>query len=438
MQKLFSSDLLIKFRRSSFFRYFNYINSIYIKPKLNSLFYWVLFFNSFYLFQIFTNWWTLRITRGGAPEFWDLNIVLRWAKCFETYGLGVYKYQVNDSCTGYVYGSNFLRALSLFNLYENYTRLLGLLFLFFISALMGGLSEHLLSDKKMKKSLILVVFCSPPIWLLVASGNFDILIIYLILFSALLFFHNYKGYSLMLLSCATIIKFYTFPLLLIVFLSIRKKRLKIFSAACLVVVTLIVVSDLKYTRGNSTFASEYFFTFGVINPGAWWNILVNKLNFPDLGLSVLQKYLFGFLLMGLVTYWIARLTITRASNIINAVPSELKFDLEETIFSFFGITYCVLFLQGGNFDYKLFYLAVAGLFYIRVYQKRIIFTLLLAASLWMSCFSFGLSSEFVPSVKVSTIYVAIQLFGDAANFIITSFILVALFEMFTSKKFSKH
>ena len=167
------------------------------KFKLNSSSSWSLFFMTFYTLQYISDWWTLRITRGTAPKFWDLEWVLSWANCFKTYGLDVYRYDDSDRCTGYMYGSNLLRLLNAMNLNENSAIILGLIFMLFFSIILGRLASNLVNGMTLGKSLVLLAFCSPGLWLLVASGNFDILIIISICVSSFLFYKGKFTFSLL-------------------------------------------------------------------------------------------------------------------------------------------------------------------------------------------------------------------------------------------------
>ena len=383
---------------------------------------------TFYTLQYISDWWTLRITRGTAPKFWDLEWVLSWANCFKTYGLDVYRYDDSDRCTGYMYGSNLLRLLNAMNLNENSAIILGLIFMLFFSIILGRLASNLVNGMTLGKSLVLLAFCSPGLWLLVASGNFDILIIISICVSSFLFYKGKFTFSLLFILFATVIKFYTIPLLVFLCVCAPNKRSRIISVFFSALTLFIVYNDLNRIRNNPLFPSQYFFTFGVINPGTWWNILINKLLVSNLTLDTLGKYVLGVSILTLVFGLNFDYKKIRLHKLSNLFLKKYNFSLVQTTFIFFGLTYLGLFIQGANYDYKLFYLAVTGLYFIKIYGIKVTFVVPFYLALWLSCFSFGLQSTFITKVEVSSLYVFIQFFGDVANFFVTGIILVAVIE----------
>ena len=126
--------------------------------------------------------------------------------------------------------------------------------------------------------------------------------------------------------------------------------------------------------------------------------------------------------------------VQRVINILEISPNCPNWNFLRNIFWIFGSTFISCYLVGMSYDYRLSFLAVTGLSFIALakYQELRIkgLTLLLIFALWGS-------GTFLPSTSL-VLSGFIQLIGDVAIFILSTFFILALTNEIKSKIYRKN
>jgi hypothetical protein len=303
-----------------------------------------------------TTWIPLRYWRiWGGGNFIDSGQILQWADCYKNFGSTIFLSQ--GECSGYLYGSSLIRILNALNLAPSNTQLLGYMFMFCL-ALAIAYSAGFSRDRT-GYPLLLAVLCSPPILLLAERGNFDIPMLLLVIFTSILFSRRYQAWALIPLSVSVLLKFYTLPLFILYFVLNDTKRRKLFTLIVGVIVSVQVALDLRLVQ--STFPSGFSWKFG----SSIWARYLSQLDSAVYGEVFAHLSGLGILLIFLLLTMIAM----KKSRVLQ--PSKIcKEGNGNTLFySLFG-THLSCFMLGVSFDYRLVFLLLASLVYLKLLSER--------------------------------------------------------------------
>ena len=241
--------------------------SLGIKLKKNSIFIFLflfIFYSTFYLANFFNDWPFLRIGDAWFNRLFDDTYqVLKSAECYSKMGRLVYE---ESACGNFVYGSLLLYLLALFKIFSSTTLVLGMVFMF-INIFIFTFFTFLIQIKMGWKSglLAILISISPPFHYLLERGNFDTLILLLLLLSSLFYYFGSFKLVLLFLSLASLFKFYTLPVLLIFIFLIIQKRIKyfLFYVFIAVIINIYALRDIMQVREFiSNSAGGYGGTFG--------------------------------------------------------------------------------------------------------------------------------------------------------------------------------
>jgi len=126
-----------------------------------------------------------------------------------------------------MYGSTVLRIIELLGIGNKIVYPVGIFFIAGLSFIFSFLAIST-NNRIICLSVGFIVLLSPPIELLLQRGNLDAFIFILVFFSSILILRNKFFLSLLLLSVCSLIKFYTFPLLVYLSILYTLKRRKKF------------------------------------------------------------------------------------------------------------------------------------------------------------------------------------------------------------------
>lgn len=391
--------------------------------------FWFFFFTVIFGIQAWSNWPGLESTRGWAPKYWDLSWVIQWSECFKEYGYEVYNYDSKNQCTGYIYGNLLLRVLILTKINVEQSEIIGHINLVIICMTLSYIAYLYSSSYKVNRVFLGLVFCSPGIWLLIASGNFDSLMFFLIFSGALSLAKGKISAAAVFFTLGSLIKFYSLPLILLLFLYVRR-RVQFYVISFFFSVSLFfTLLDLGRTTSRSPGPGNYFFTFGVQNFGTWVELLNYKITGNYFELNPIYIYAIGICSSLILITLIYVLLSRKKSPLLDSKQMFQGDPKMEILFVFFSATYLALFFQGTNYDYKLIFYIVAflSLFVSRNFTVlKTFLSSIFLLSLWLTCFSFGLKSSFYPTVQISTVFTIIEFLGDVLNLIITSLLFLSL------------
>lgn len=250
--------------------------------SIKVLFTHLIVFTLFYLFYELNSYLRYPFLRVGDAwfdrKFDDTYQVLNSAKCYATIGRSIYD-QITCS---YLYGSPLLDVINLIGVSPMNVNFVGELFLYINIMIFTFISVRAYNKFGIKRILLCVlIFISPPFHYLIERGNFDTLIILMLLISCIFISRGKLIFGSIFLGIASAIKFYTLPVLLIYLLYLKfskSKHLK-FHLAIGIITGLIVFRDYLHIRGIlGSGTGGYGGTFGLKSIALYANHLSTYFN----------------------------------------------------------------------------------------------------------------------------------------------------------------
>lgn len=295
------------------------------------------------------NWPTLRFWGWwGGGNFTDTWQVLTSADCYRSIGLEVY--EIDNPCMIYAYGRPLLWTLAGLHIGASQTSLFGIIFLTIISGSIALIVKNL-SYLPGKKALVTtLITASPPIMLLVDRGNFDSLIVFMMLIAAWAYSKGQSHIAIFLIFLSAIFKYYTAPLLLLMVFVSKGKYSKSAATLLSLVAYFSIWRDLKITQFTFTTGNPHL-TFGLGHEFLY----LSKYN----SLEWLERFRYagGFiwvlLCFGASILWLKKKTISFNTFKNNSFTRTLY------VFSTTLILSC--YVTGANADYRLIFLCISGI-----------------------------------------------------------------------------
>jgi hypothetical protein len=373
-------------------------------------------FVAIYLVNFFLAWPTTRwgdITTGYL--FGDFEALFIWSNdCRINAGVpqifSIYsQIEASDTCSGFNYGTTLLILLSIFPIdgefYIAAALTVGVLAVF----VLGYFLANTYNMSFWQRVLVSAAFFSPGTYLLFERGNLDLVIFLLIVTAAVLLGRGAFFPAYFVVVFATLLKFYALPLVIIVSLFSTTLRQRILTAVLSVLTLAWVFVD--YSRG------QILPVYGPVQFG--YPVLDHYFVWFGLSLQPLPS-LIGFLAPWLV--WALLVMIARKSG--KGFQAELTKSIDnihgDYAFVFTAITFCAMFFVGLSFDYRLIFLALAGVALI----LRCSFSRRVKVALWMSLLialwgsgAIGGNFMFIPDAIKPFLVGGFQLAGDLAVFL---------------------
>lgn len=373
-------------------------------------------FVAIYLVNFFLAWPTTRwgdITTGYL--FGDFEALFIWSnECRINAGVpqifSIYsQIEASDTCSGFNYGTTLLILLSIFPIdgefYIAAALTIGVLAVF----VLGYFLANTYNMSFWQRVLVSAAFFSPGTYLLFERGNLDLVIFLLIVTAAVLLGRGAFFPAYFVVVFATLLKFYALPLVIIVSLFSTTLRQRILTAVLSVLTLAWVFVD--YSRG------QILPVYGPVQFG--YPVLDHYFVWFGLSLQPLPS-LIGFLAPWLV--WALLVMIARKSG--KGFQAELTKSIDnihgDYAFVFTAITFCAMFFVGLSFDYRLIFLALAGVALI----LRCSFSRRVKVALWMSLLialwgsgAIGGNFMFIPDAIKPFLVGGFQLAGDLAVFL---------------------
>lgn len=391
------------------------------------------------------DYWPIKATFGWEPGrnkiFGDLSMALRMMECSDQYGIGIYTFDNPGGCSGYTYGYLFARMISFLGIGPDDASFIGYIFIVIIvmsSAVFAWFSANQLN---IRKFLIVAIFFSPPFWLAVAAPNFDSLVLFLLLLAVIAERKHSSTLALTLVAISSLIKFFTLPLLILLFILtlIRKDKRhfdKIYSFLVTLVVMISTIHDARlvdWSNPNYRMATGIFHVFGLQSPANWLKVGYLKITSDSLELSSVAVRLIGLFSIFICLF----LVLLVARNELN--PISFKTSLTSTfnrdnhktriILLYLGIPYLSVFFQGQNYDSKLIFFAfclTTATFLVANNHLHRRLTYLGLLSIWLSCFW--------PKWLPATSFFLIQAIGDFGNFLATASLIIQILLLFSRNR----
>jgi hypothetical protein len=260
-----------------------------------------------------------------------------------------------------------------------------------------------------QKVLVTAAFFSPGTYLLFERGNLDFQILLLVLMSAALLFRRIYLPAFFVLLFATLLKFYTFPLLVLVSVLAKRVRDRVLTTILTAVALVWVVFD--YSRG------PILHVYGPLQFG--YPVLDHYFEWLGISAQFLPS------LIGLVAPWLVwTLLVVIERKAGNHFQTKLRQSIgalqEDYAFLFTAVTFCAMFFVGLNYDYRLIFVFLAGVALI----LKSNFSRGLKAALWISLLiavwgsgALGGNFMFIPPAVKPFLIGGFQLAGDLAIFL---------------------
>ena len=364
----------------------------------------------FYFSQYILEWPLLKLSRiKGQFNFQDFVTIFTSADCFRTIGLQIYVPDPTMQLCFYPYGRTFIYIIDLFRIPAFLAPVIIITVGFFI---LNFTLKFLNTSTRVEKVIAFLFLASPPFWLAFERGNADLLICLLVLTAAFMTTKNRIVGSVATLTLATLIKFYTFPLLLIV---LWKNR-KVLSQFRIVMLILATAYIIFFDVQAQNLQQPGSFAFGAPIMTFWINALSSNFNLPLGEVTIRFGHLIGLALLSVITAGF----LLKGAVITNLFRPKSNSLCENCLF-YLGTVYVSCFVLGMSYDYRLIFSALAGLFFMQAtktlgaYRWLLIF--IWATSLWLSVFSFGLSPK---------MHLLVQWVGNGFDFVTAGLIISLL------------
>jgi hypothetical protein len=359
-------------------------------------------FGTFVILDL-TKWIPLRFWGATSGEhFVDTKQILNSVRCLEENE----STQSSDLCNGYVYGKTLLKGLDLLNLNSPQTTFLGFLFLGLLAVVFGLVSFKSLIPKSIYFGIVL----SPPVLLLAERANFDILMVALVLFASLLSRQGRQIGSTLLLAVASLVKFYTIPLMFIQASYTRKPLIRSLIIGFSVVISYLIGKEILATKKlmNPTSGTGYNngegFGFHI-----WAGYLPRFKNFLPIDMGVAGYVASGAVLAILITGALIYLRFKE----VGSTPTPILQGNSYRSFEYLLIVHLSCFFAGVSIDYRLIFIITATLSYLSAISPlkkqdtdRNLIIGLLVISLWCTYPSDGLQYIGDISLTVLTLLLA--------------------------------
>jgi hypothetical protein len=337
----------------------------------------------FYVFMQLISWPPLRYWGWwGGGNFLDTWQILQNAHCYESIGLRVY--ELSNGCAWlYPYGRPLLQFLNTFHLFENDARYIGFLFLFLLAVVVSSIQVLVRTEKGGINYFLPFLIISPPMLLLAERGNFDILMLTIIFFSSYFFYKKRYFLSVLLVFTSALIKFYTFPLLLIYLFIPKAIKLRVFTFL------LIILSFLSIYRDIST--TEYTYQGGPKVVFGSELVFSHLGQFSSLYFLFEQRKILGIVLslmqIGIVY------SLSQRKKITLIVAENIK-SLNVILYTFLSTTSFFCYFLGISTDYRMVFTLLSSALLVPMLAKgnamqQVVVSLTLISA-WLSFPSGGL------------------------------------------------
>ena len=335
-----------------------------------------IFYYLFYKLNTYLRYPFLRI--GDAwfdRKFDDTYQVLNSAKCYATIGRSIYD---QDICI-YLYGSPLLDLINFIGVHPVNINFIGELFLVINIIIFSYFSVCAHYEYGSRRTLLcILIFISPPFHYLIERGNFDTLIIFLLVVAAACISKGKFLFGNIFLGIASLFKFYTLPVLLIYLLILKfskSKHLKFHLFLTLIFASLVLRDYVLIQGILGSGTGGYGGTFGLRSFALYANHLSNSFN---------TNFVF---ILTMLSFTLIVLVMLFAFKLSKPIFSKLH-SFPDVIQLIFGSQIIVCYLITINNDYRL---SILGIFLSallirspmnsRVERMILIFGI---ASIWLS------------------------------------------------------
>jgi hypothetical protein len=331
-----------------------------IKKKQYLLF--PLIFSSFYFLQIIFKWPLLnRWGIGNGFNFGDLKGIIALSKCsFRDIFFQSPQYScefLGSTYSHFPYGTTLQLLIRFLHIEENDTFLIGITIFLALCILLSLIIFYLRISRTQTILYWSIIFCSPPIVLLIERMNFDAVIIQIIAITSLCFGKKKLVLGTFVLALSVLFKFYTLPVFFIVLIIIKDIRIRIIVTFLMSISSFVVLQELPVIKN---FRIGAFAAFGAPVYGTYLNRIFN-----DFDLNYEQSFIFGLLLYTVTSIIIISFSRRnkKFSLLFKKTSNETEISSLEWLYILCTSIMVSCFIFGNNFEYRLVFLLVASMVY---------------------------------------------------------------------------
>ena len=330
------------------------------------------------------------------PPYWalDFGISSIW-DCFQESGLQIFSVDPNTfpslaSCRNFNYGYFSVTSFGLLRIISANTVFWGVLQTLVFGFVLAR--TYLYKIEKTKLVLSILALFSPGIFLLEASGNMDMEIVIFLLLAGICSQNGKDKIALTLICITALFKFYTAPILLIVTFFSKKRSSRIYG----VMLLFVTGSTILYQMIQMPIPP---FPIGAQNKfGAM--IIANYSRKAGIEMNQTQGQVLGIVLLIAVLgamYFFHRTSEQIQKEKLENVTHQDEFLLLN--FLVMATTSVVCYTYTMNVDYRLVFVALAGVSLLQVNQVNVkyftsLFPYIWLTSLWLS-FPFAYLSKYI-------------------------------------------
>jgi hypothetical protein len=308
----------------------------------------------FILLNWFSDWLILRLSDLHlVPNFNDLRLVLASSDCASGFGYFTFSENISKVCN-YNYGFSLIRFFHVFEIDLDHAEVIGFLFLALMISALVLIHLKLRVRSVFENFIIFSILMSPVSAFLIERANFDILIFALVVVGSLLISRSKTKLGLLAIFIASLIKFYTLPLLFLVFLFRSALFNRLFGFFLFLLGSSVAVHDIRLIQAGLSFPRNCSASFG--NPVLFVCFREAGIDIPNqiqTGLGIFLFIIVSLILFNLNFKEAYSFKIYRRNIFINQ-----KFDV---LYISTSVTFLICFFSSVNVDYRLIFLAYPAL-----------------------------------------------------------------------------
>jgi len=339
-----------------------------------------LIFSSFYFLQIIFKWPLLSIWGiSNGFNFGDLKGIIALSKCsFRNIFFQTPQYTcefLGSTYSQFPYGTTLQALIRILQIEENNTFVIGIIIFLALCLLLSLIIFYLRISSIQTILYWSIIFCSPPMVLLIERMNFDTVIILIIAITSLCFGKQKLLLGIIVLTLSVLLKFYSLPVFLIVLIIIKDIRIRIIAILLMSISSYIVLQELAVIKD---FRIGAFAAFGAPVYGTYLNRIFTNFDL-NYGLSAI----FGIFLYIVTSIIIIILCCSnkKFSLLFKKASNEPEVSSLEWLYILCASIMVSCFIFGNNFEYRLVFLLVASMVYFNTrlftsFQKSFLHILL--------------------------------------------------------------
>jgi hypothetical protein len=332
----------------------------------------------FMLLNWFSDWLILRVSDLHLlPNFNDLRLVLASSDCANSFGYVTFSENISKVCW-YNYGFSLVRFFHVSGINSDHAGVIGFLFLILMIATLILIHIKLGARTGFENLIIFSILMSPISSFLIERANFDIIIFVFVFAGSLLISSRRTKLGLFTMFIASLIKFYTLPLLFLVFFFKNSFVNRLFGLFLFVLGSSIALHDIRLIQLGMSFPRNCSASFG--NPVLFVCFREAGIDIPNQIQNVLGIFLFVIVSLILFNLNFRETYSFKIYHRISLINQKC-----DVLYISTAATFLICFFSSVNVDYRLIFLAYPALKEIlscRETNRRIFLFSMLILAFW--------------------------------------------------------